>query len=317
METKTKIRTQRKAPSQVANTTNPILSDSDWRDNAKVLKAFPDFRDKWISEFIKTPLDRLDDQPAHNSQISQPMLKVSLRELVEHWIARDIRQEHWDNHGKSGMADFDDDIIGDGLHFLLHDCFFKSELHLNQAVKVLDGIVSSWWASAKIKCWDGASFRSAAEHCDYLRGAVGNLEEIQGRYFERQRDKHSKREDKFNGTKEMVEWCNKNGFNLDSLGSDDCGILSMLFEFRDLVKGVSEEDYDDIIDETEESYGDILEACGELCESSESIFFRRRVIEETQELHIYASDETYESAVSRLRVIEEYQTFSKINKDAP
>jgi len=314
---KNKNRTQRKAPSKVADITNPNLSDSDWRDNATVLNAFPDFRNKWISEFIKTPLDSLDDQPAHNSQISQPMLNLSLRELVEHWIARDIRQEHWDDHGKSGMADFDDDIIGDGLHFLLHDCFFKSELHLNQAVEVLDGIITNWWASAKSKCWDRASFRSAAEHCDYLRNAVGNLKEIQGRYFERQRDKHSKREDKFNGTKEMVEWCNKNGFNVDSLGSDDRVILSMLFEFRNLVKGVSEEDYDDICDETEESYGDILEACGKLCESSESIFFRRRVIEETQDLHIYASDEAYESAVSRLRVIEEYQALSKINKDAP
>ena len=313
---KTNTRTQRKAPSQVAAITIPKLSDSDWRDNAKVLNAFPDFRDEWISEFIKTTLDSLDDQTAHNSQISQPMLKASLREFVEHWIARDIRQEYWNDHGKSGMADFDDDIIGDGLHFLLHDCLFKSELHLTQAVKVLDGIVTSWWRSAKIKCWDGASFRSAAEHCDYLRGAVGNLEEIQGRYFERQRDKHSKREDKFNGTEEMVEWCNKNGFNVDSLGSDDCGILSMLFEFRDFVKGVSEEDYDEICDETEDSYRDIFETCGELCESPESILFRRRVIDEIQRLHQYSSGDAYDAAMDRLKVIEEYQTLSNINKEA-
>ncbi len=49
---KTNTRTQRKAPSQVAAITIPKLSDSDWRDNAKVLNAFPDFRDEWISEFM-------------------------------------------------------------------------------------------------------------------------------------------------------------------------------------------------------------------------------------------------------------------------
>jgi hypothetical protein len=49
---KTKITTQRKAPSQVAAITIPKLSDSDWRDNAKVLNAFPDFRDERISKFM-------------------------------------------------------------------------------------------------------------------------------------------------------------------------------------------------------------------------------------------------------------------------
>ena len=313
---KTKNETQRKAPSQVADITSK-LSDSDWRDNAKVLNAFPGFRDKWISENIKTLIEQLDDQPAQNSEISAPfMLNVSLQGLVEHWVAREIRVENWTNYVDSGMADYDDDIIGDDLHFLLHDRFYKSELHLNQAVEVLGGVIRCWWHSAKGNCWNQASFRMLDERFDYLHGALEKLEEIQGRYFARQRDRHSKREDKFNGTEEMVEWCKENGFNVDSLESHDCTILRMLFGLRDIVKGISEDDYDDIEDDSTEAHDEILVHCGFLCESPESLLFRRRVIEEANGFYKNYAEYTHDNAIYRLNVIEEYQAFSNINNKA-
>jgi hypothetical protein len=294
------------------------LTDDEWRDDDKVLDAFWWKRDELCEDEIGTPWDSLDKGPAHNpqSKIQCGDSSPDIKGFVGRLIARNMRQDCWEGYADCGMADYDDDMIGDDLHFLLYNCHFKSDIHLAQAVKVLNWTVTSWSRLAKIKYWYGGSFMSAAEHCDYLRGAVGNLKQIQGRYFERQRDKHSKREDKFDGTEETVEWCNENRFNVDSLCSDDCGILSMLFEFRDLVKGVSEEDYDDICDETEDSYGDIFETCGELCESPESILFRRRVIDEIQRLHQYSSGDAYDATIDRLKVIEEYQTLSNINKEA-
>ena len=82
---KTKITTQRKAPSQVADITIPKLSDSDWRDNAKVLNAFPVMRDHWhcprygvqtfednlgnINEGAMKLIEKINEEPAFKAEI--------------------------------------------------------------------------------------------------------------------------------------------------------------------------------------------------------------------------------------------------------
>ena len=62
-----------------------------------------------------------------------------------------------------------------------------------------------------------------------------------------------------------------------------------------------------------EAHDEILVHCGFLCESPESLLFRRRVIEEANGFYKNYAEYTHDNAIYRLNVIEEYQAFSNIN----
>jgi hypothetical protein len=216
------------------------LSDNDWRDNHKVISAFKSERDKFC-EYLGIPWNEIDSKLAHNSSKNKKphTYNTTLLELVGRCIARELRENHWgvEKYHQSGIADWDDDVIRDDMHFLTHECLFHSRMHMEQAAKILRGLVRRQFNAHKHGSSSLKMLGEVKNHYQLWMVSIDTMEDIQDTYFEKVSEKEYYGDqygeyDPYiyhpNCADEIVAWCQDNDVKLASLELTDGYMLDLL-----------------------------------------------------------------------------------------